>query len=300
MAPWVWITIGAAFAQTLRFMLQKTLANGVLTASGTTYARFVYSAPLVALGVWAYASITNQPIPGTNGSFWAFALAGGLSQIIATIAVVYLFSQRNFAVGITLKKTETLQTALIGFVVLGELVSIGGLAAIGLGFLGVMFLSDTGAQGMRALRRIPDRTAWIGLASGAAFGVSGVCYRGASLSLEQGDTAIRAAMTLACVTAAQTIAMTLWFLLRDKPQISRVLKSWRVSGLVGITSMIGSFLWFSAFTLQQAAYVNAVGQIELVFSILASTIFFGETIKRQEWIGMSFLGLSIFVIAAGI
>jgi drug/metabolite transporter (DMT)-like permease len=163
-----------------------------------------------------------------------------------------------------------------------------------------MFLSDTGAQGMRALRRIPDRTAWIGLASGAAFGVSGVCYRGASLSLEQGDTAIRAAMTLACVTAAQTIAMTLWFLLRDKPQISRVLKSWRVSGLVGITSMIGSFFWFSAFTLQQAAYVNAVGQIELVFSILASTVFFGETIKRQEWIGMSFLGLSIFIIAAGI
>lgn len=300
MAGWVWITIGAALAQTLRFMLQKTLASGALSASGATYARFVFSAPLVALGLWAYASFSQQSVPRPDGGFWVYALAGGLSQIVATIAVVYLFSQRNFAVGITLKKTETLQTALIGFVLLGEMVSFGGLVAIGLGFLGVLFLSDTGAQGLRALRKGPDRTAWIGLASGAAFGISGVCYRGASLSLDHGDVAIRAAMTLACVTAAQTVAMTLWFALRDPSQIGRVIRSWRISGLVGLTSMVGSFLWFSAFTLQQAAYVNAVGQIELVFSILASTVFFGETIKRQEWVGMSFLGLSIILIVGGI
>lgn len=294
MSLWVWITIGAALAQNLRFMLQKTLSSGALSSAGATYARFIYSAPLVALGMLAYAQGSNQPLPLPDARFWGFALVGGLSQILATIAVVYLFSQRNFAVGITLKKTEALQTALIGFVVLGEVASLGGILAIGLGFIGLLFLSDTGTSGLRKLRL--DRTAWIGLASGAAFGVSGVCYRGASLSLESGDVVLRAALTLACVTASQTLAMTLWFWLRDRAEIGRVLRSWRVSGLVGITSMIGSFFWFTAFTLQQAAYVKTVGQIELVFSILASTLFFGETIKRAEWIGMSVLMLSILLL----
>ena len=53
--------------------------------------------------------------------------------------------------------------------------------------------------------------------------------------------------------------------------------------------MVGSFCWFSAFTLQQAAYVNAVGQIELAFSILASMLIFSERISAREWIGIALI-----------
>ena len=52
MEPWILITIGAASAQALRFALQKWLSTTRLSAAGATFARFVYSAPVVALGVW--------------------------------------------------------------------------------------------------------------------------------------------------------------------------------------------------------------------------------------------------------
>jgi drug/metabolite transporter (DMT)-like permease len=62
---------------------------------------------------------------------------------------------------------------------------------------------------------------------------------------------------------------------------------------VGLTSMAGSMGWFTAFTLQTAAYVQAVGQIELVFSLLASVLFFKETVTLRELIGIGFLAVSI-------
>ena len=69
---------------------------------------------------------------------------------------------------------------------------------------------------------------------------------------------------------------------------------------VGLTSLGGSFCWFLAFTLQNAAYVNALGQIEMVFSLLASVLFFREVITRRELLGMALLGLSILLLILAI
>ena len=79
-------------------------------------------------------------------------------------------------------------------------------------------------------------------------------------------------------------------------EIGRVLASWRVAGLVGLTSMIGSIFWFTAFTLQNAAYVNAVGQIELLFSLMIGAFVFGEKITGREWQGLTLLTLSIIML----
>jgi hypothetical protein len=129
-------------------------------------------------------------------------MIGGVSQIIATACVVALFASRNFTVGITLKKTETIQTALIAFLLLGETVSPWGIIAIVIGLTGVILLADppnTGvAIGWRA--RLFNRSSGLGLLSGALFGVSATGYRGASLALGSGDFLIRAAATLAFVT----------------------------------------------------------------------------------------------------
>ena len=50
----------------------------------------------------------------------------------------------------------------------------------------------------------------------------------------------------------------------------------RKAVLIGLTSVGGSLGWFVAFTLQTAAYVNALGQIELIFSLIVSTLVFKE------------------------
>jgi drug/metabolite transporter (DMT)-like permease len=120
------------------------------------------------------------------------------------------------------------------------------------------------------------------------------------LSLGDGDVFYRAIVTLAVVTAFQTIAMALWLVWRERGEISRVLAAWRVAGLVGLTSMIGSICWFTAFTMQNAAYVNAVGQIELLFSLMIGAFVFGEKISAREWQGLSLLTASILLLILGL
>jgi len=296
MDAWIPITIAAALAQTARFMLQKQLKSAGLSTAGATFARFIYSAPLVAVLIALYASVSAQPFPAMPGRFWAFALGGGLTQILATMCVVALFSHRNFAVGITFKKTEVVLTAFVGFALLGEGIALAGGLAIGIGLIGVLLLSDPPGGTGRFARRIVNRAAGLGLLSGVFFAFSAVGYRGASLSLGSGDTVLRAGTTLAVATASQTLAMALYLAWRERGQIVTVLRAWRIAALVGLTSMIGSFCWFTAFTLQNAAYVNALGQIELIFSLAASALFFREKITARELAGMALLGLGIMVL----
>ena len=49
MALWIPITLLAAFAQNLRFMLQKHLKDTSLSSGGATLSRFLYSFPLAVV-----------------------------------------------------------------------------------------------------------------------------------------------------------------------------------------------------------------------------------------------------------
>lgn len=293
METWVIATILAAGFQTARFMLQKQLSMGALSTAGATFARFVYSAPLVLLLVAVYLGLRGVSLPALSGLFWAYALAGGLTQILATICVVALFRQRNFAVGITFKNTEVVLTAFAGLVVLGEGVTPAGLAAILLGLVGVLVLSGTPGLTGNLWQRIMSRAAGLGLLAGALFAVSSVTYRGASLELASDDPFLRAMVTLGAVTASQTIAMTLWLRWREPGQIGAVMGAWRRAVWIGLTSMAGSLCWFTAFTLQNVAYVKAVGQVELIFSLAASILFFNEKFTRREALGIGLISASV-------
>ncbi|MEO0402516.1 MAG: DMT family transporter [Pseudomonadota bacterium] len=298
MTLWIPITLAAAFFQTLRFMLQRQLSLGTLSAGGATLARFLYSAPLVAVLIVVYMRATGQVWPGFGPTFWVFGAIGGLAQILATVATVMLFKARNFAVGVTFKKTEVMQAVLVGWVLLGDSVSGFGFAAIGLGLVGVLLLSAPPELARFDWRGMANRSVALGLGAGLLFAISGVSYRGASLSLGLDDPLARAGLTLAAVTAMQTAAMLVWLRLRDPGQVTAVWGARRVAVWVGLMSMAGSFCWFTAFTLQNAAYVNAVGQVELVFSAMASVIVFREKISGREWLGMAVLLGSILMLIA--
>lgn len=293
MEPWILLSIAAAAFQTLRFMLQKTLASATLSAGGATFARFAYSAPLVAAAATVYVMQAGQGWPALGARFWAYAVAGGLSQILATWCVVALFATRNFAVGITFKKTEVIQTALVGFIVLGDRISGAALVAILLGLIGVLVLSENvGGEG-RFLRRLWNRAAGLGLASGAFFAVSAVGYRGATLEVGSDDPLMRALVALALVSAGQAIGMALWLGWREKGELAAVWGARRSAIWMGVASMGGSLCWFTAFTLQNAAMVFAVGQIEVIFSLLVSVLVFKERTTAREGVGIALLTASI-------
>lgn len=291
---WVLFALAATAFQTVRFMLQKVLATKDLSAGGATFSRFVYSAPVV----WIAALLILPAWPVLGSKFWAFAIAGGLTQILATVCTVMLFQSRNFAVGITLKKTEVLLTVVVGFVILGEGVSLPGFAAMVLGVLGVLLLSDPPRVEGRGLRGLlMNRAVVLGLTSGVFFGISAVTYRGATLEVSA-EPLIRALVALAFVLAIQVASLGLWLLLREPGEITRVARAWPRAMWIGLTSLGGSICWFTAFTLENAGYVFAVGQLEVIFSLLASVFFFHEKVTAREGIGIGLIFLSVVVLIA--
>ncbi|GAB5445254.1 EamA family transporter [Gymnodinialimonas sp.] len=297
MPLWIAASIFAAFMQNLRFALQRHLKVTTLSTGGATWARFAFAVPFVGLALLGYKAFSGQAWPGIGPGYWVYVATGGVAQMTATACVVALFARRNFYVGITLKKSEVLLTALVGLVVLGEAVSGPVLIAIGIGFVGVLALSDPPKEvGLPWTARIFNAASGYGLASGLLFGISAVCYRGATLALEGGDAPLRAAMALLTATVIQTATLGLWLAIREPGQITSVLASWRISGLTGLTSMLGSMGWFIAFALQTAAYVKALGQIELLFTFAFSAFWLREKTSRNEVIGIALIVVSLALI----
>jgi drug/metabolite transporter (DMT)-like permease len=294
---WIPITIAAAFLQNLRSALQKHL-KASLSTSGATFSRFAYAAPLALLYVILLSILGGFALPRPHPSFLGYIIIGGVGQILATALLVYLFSFRNFAVGTTFSKTETVQTALFGFLILGDRMSILAAAAILISLAGIFAISAARApRGLRGLiGSLMERTALIGMASGALFGISAVSYRAASLSLGGDGFLMQAAFTLASVTVLQTLLMTLYLYVREPGQITAVLRSWRVSSLVGLAGMLASAGWFTAMTIQNAAYVRALGQIELIFTFAASYFVFSERSNRLELLGIALVTAGILVL----
>ncbi len=293
---WIIVTIAAASFQTVRFMLQKHLATATLSAGGATFSRFLYSLPFILILTAAYLGGDTANLPPISASFWGFGLLGATAQILATVCVVLLFKQRNFAVGITFKKTEVIQTVLVGWILLGEGVSALGFAAIALGIVGLLLLSGGPESKGFHLSDLGNRAAMLGIASGVLFAFSAVSYRGATFAVAADDAVLRAAVTLSAVVTMQTVIMLVWLRLREPGQITAVWAARRVALWIGLTSMGGSLCWFIAFALQNAAYVKALGQVELILSVMASTLFFRERISGREWAGMTVLVGSILML----
>ena len=293
MSVWVWVTLAAAAVQTLRFMLQKQLKGVGLSTGGATFSRFLFGAPLAALAAAVTLAALGAPVPLPGLRFWAFALAGGAAQVAATFLTVALFSLRNFAVGVAFTKTEVVQVAAFSALVLGEPVNPWGWLAIGVGFAGVLALSHRPGGG-----GLTSRAALYGVLAGGLFGLSAIGYRGATQELLPLGFFARAIVTLAAVTFAQTLGMGLYLRLREPGELRRVARAWRRTIWVGITGVAGSAAWFSAFALQNAAYVRAVGQVEIVFTLAVSVLVFHERLRPREGLGIALVVASLIGIVA--
>lgn len=298
MELWIPITVFAAFSQNLRSALQKNLKN-VLSTWGSTAARFVFAAPLALLLFGGLLMVRGDAVPQAGATFAGFSIAGGLCQIVATGLLIHLFSFQNFSVATAFTKTEPIQTALFGIVLLGDRLSPGVAAAIMVSLLGVILISLPANREKGG--RWFDPIIWMGIASGGLFGLSAVAYRGASLSLGSGDVILRASMTLAFVTTVQTLMVLAWLRWREAGQVSKLFGHWRAAGLVGLVGMLGSLAWFTAFTLENAAHVRAVGQIEVVFMIAASVFVFRERVSLRELTGVLLVSVGILglVLSSG-
>lgn len=303
MTAWLWIpvTLFAVVMQTVRTAGQKHL-TAHLDPVSVTFVRFLFGLPFTIAYLACVAAATESALPALNGTFIGFTVLGGVAQIVATVLLIHLFSLRNFAVGTTYSKTEAFLTALVGVLFFGEWVSLQGWIAIVVSVAGVVILTIARTQLAETglIGRLWNRAAAVGLGSGLGFALASLSIRTASLSLGNDNFLLTAAVTLVVMVFLQTLIMAVYVAMRSPAQIPVIARQWRVSLFVGVTSALGSVGWFTAMTLERAAYVKALGQVEFLLALLVSTLFFRERTSGLELLGMLLVagGVVILLLAA--
>ena len=297
---WIIAAIFAAACQTARSAFQKNMITR-LGDYGAAYIRFCYALPFTSLIWLVWVNIPGNSIPTL--SFYSIILCflGSIFQILFTYVLMKVFSHKSFAAGIAFSKTEVILIAFLEVIILNVFFSFPLMIGITLGVLSVLFLSY--ARKAKSiletikllLNSVSSLGTLIGLLSGLLLAASVVTFRMSIISID-GPLLDRSLFISFIAIIFQTILVGLYLLLFKKDQLFAVIKFWRPSLPAGLCGTGATFGWFVAFGLTTAAEVRAVGQIELIFSILISIIFFREKIRKTELFGITLLGISILII----
>ena len=294
---WIAIVLVAAALQTARNAGQKYL-SGHLSALSATWIRFVFGLPFALVYLFLITTNTSFEFDIFNLGFLLPCGLAALCQLSGTAFLMILFRLRNFAIGSTYVRTEVVVAAFIGTIFFDEFVSLMGWVAIFISVSGVIVISvikfNVGKQ--NSFKNFFDISAGIGSLSGLGFALGSFFIREASLSFEDDNFVLTAAITLVVVLSFQTIGLGLYIMITQPRQFYTIKKLWRPSLFVGFTSAIGSIGWFTAMTIQRIAYVKALAQIEFIFALFVSILFFGEKPTRQEFFGMSLVAIGILVL----
>jgi drug/metabolite transporter (DMT)-like permease len=282
---WVAATLIAAVFQVIRTAMQQQL-RGRLTPNGAGFVRYGFGAPL-SLGAIGLIALTGHELPDPSWNFvWRVTIAG-VGQIVATNLLIRSFALRDFSIGTTYSKTEALQVAVLSWLVLSE--PLGAIDWIGavLVLSGVVVLACKGdfASISSILKARGDLAMWAGIGAGLGFAFAAIYLRSASGSLGDHPPVIRALFTLAVMNTIQTALNGTWLAVRQPKEFAAIKRAWRSSALVGLFSVLGSAGWAIGMTLQNAAVVRTVGQIDLVFAFLVGRLVFHEQRRPSEYVG---------------
>ena len=296
---WVYLTFMASAAQAVRTGGQKYLTQHMSTL-GVTLVRFVYGLPFVAAYFFFLLFAYDKEVPALTPYFLGFCLLASIGQILATMLLIYLFSFRNFAVGTTYARTEAFLTAVVGALFFGEAFNLQGWLAIAISVAGVVVITvvKTNLDNGRWIARVWNKSAIIGLASGLCFSLASLSIRQASLSFGSDTVLFPASLTLLTMVIMQSTMLGIYIAVKERAQFAVMIREWKVGTFIGATSALGSVGWFTAFTLQQASFVKALGQIEFIFTLAISVLIFRERSSLGELFGMSLVVVGIVYLLA--
>lgn len=296
---WLWVplTVFAAAAQTVRNTAQRHLVAELGTL-GATLTRFLYGMPVLSLWLGLLLAVGDSALPTLGWNFAGWALAASLSQLAGTAFLLRAMAARSFAIGLVFSKSEVIQVAIFSVIFLGESVSAVTAAAVAVATLGVVLLSPRPGGGADSARRRADPATLFGLASGAAFAISAVSYRGGSLALGSGSPFLDAATMLFWSQLVQTLLLGGWLLARRPSVVLAVLRQWRISVWAGVAGSLASLANVSALALAPASLVRTLILVEVVFSYAVSRRIFRESINRRELAGIALVVLGAALAVA--
>ena len=294
---WVPVVLFAALAQTVRNAAQRSLTAELGTLPATL-ARFLFGLPFAAVYLLAlYALLPGTHVlPSFSAAYFGWIVLGAASQIAATAALLLAMKERNFAVAVTLSKTEVLQVALFATLFLHELPTPLSLLAMVLATVGVLILSLPASGSRLSLSAWASRSALYGLLCGACFAIATVGFRGAALALQEPTPWLSGAWGVLWAQTLQSIGLGTWVALRNPGGLRPLFKAWRVSLLAGSMGAAASLAWFTAYAMQSAAEVRTLGMVEVVFSYLVSRRLFREPMRRSEKVGMGLMLIGLMLV----
>ena len=289
---WVIFTVLAAFFQNLRTSLQKRL-NKNLSLVASAYVRFAFALPF-ALIVFLlnFRSLDIVQIILDQNNFIYYTFLGAIFQVIFTLLLLYLFKFSNFVVGTSLSKTEVIQIAIFEYIILKDKLNLFGIFGIIVATIGVIVITIKDVK--LFLRNFFSKVTLIGLTTGLILGLSVVYFRAAALSLENFSSNFdKAITTLFFGLFIQTSVVTTYLLIFEKSEFKKFYQNKVEICFTGLAGFLATLSWFFAFTLIQASFVRAVGQIEILFSYMSSKYLFKEKITFIE-----IMGIIIFISGA--
>ncbi|MGY3620026.1 drug/metabolite transporter (DMT)-like permease [Bradyrhizobium sp. USDA 10063] len=259
---WIPFTIVAALGQVARNAMQRSL-TGPLGTWGATNIRFLFGFPFSVLFFALVIVATGDSVRWPPAVFWPWLLLGALSQIVATGLMLLAMNERSFVVTTAYLKTEAIQTAIFGFVFLGDHLTWLKVIAILIATIGVVItaLRPGGEKGFAEVK-----PTIIGLVAAAAFALSAIGFRGAIITVPGVSFVTASTYTLVFGLFVQTLVLSIYLLLRAPGVLKAILGLWRPSMLAGFMGAFASQFWFLAFALTAAANVRTLALIEVLFA----------------------------------
>lgn len=292
---WIACTLIAAAAQTARNATQSGLTASLGTL-GATQVRFLFGLPF-AIGFLAVAASAGGGVPPLNARFLAFTAGGAVAQILGTALLLAAMHRGSFSVATALSKTEAVQVAVFGLLILDDRLTLLRVLAIGIATLGVALAALKRSERWVAASR---RAALFGIASGGCFALAAVGFRGGILALGEGGDWLRATTTLVWSLGLQTLMLGGWMALVARAALVGSFRLWRQSLLAGLLGAFASQFWFLGFSLTTAANVRTLGLVEVLFAHAVGRRMFGQQASRRERLGMALIvaGVGLLLAAA--
>ncbi len=289
---WIIFTVLAAFFQNLRTSLQKRL-NKNLSLVASAYVRFAFALPFAFIIFFInFRSFDIVHIILDQNNFIYYTFLGAIFQVIFTLLLLYLFKFSNFVVGTSLSKTEVIQIAIFEYIILKDKLNLFGIIGIIVATIGVIVITIKNVK--LFFRNFFSKVTLIGLTTGLILGLSVVYFRAAALSLENFSSNFdKAITTLFFGLFIQTAVVTTYLLIFEKSEFKKFYQNKVEICFTGLAGFLATLSWFFAFTLIQASFVRAVGQIEILFSYMSSKYLFKEKITFIE-----IMGIIIFISGA--
>jgi len=291
---WIPFTIVAALGQVARNAMQRSL-TGPLGTWGATNIRFLFGFPFSVLFFLTVLAVSGDPLPRPTAGFWPWLMLGALSQILATGLMLLAMNDRSFVVTTAYLKTEAIQTAIFGFVFLGDQLTLMKVVAIMIATVGVVItaLRPGGEKSFAELK--PTIT---GLVAAAAFALSAVGFRGAIITVSGVSFVTAASYTLVLGLFVQTLVLTIYLLARAPDVLRKILRLWRPSLLAGFMGAFASQFWFLAFALTAAANVRTLALVEVLFAQAVASYSFKQPISARELSGIVLIVVGVALLVA--